>query len=527
MQAGAHLLRDGFHGPVALFTRSECKQIAAYLDRTDLPAASVWSKGRAVRERFLYELATHPEILRPVSEVLGEDVVLWGASSVRRRPGEIHPWHSDIESHAPEGGFVSVWIGIEHTSRESSLQLVGGSHKLGLSVQEARAAMGLQREQATRETLLELARIRDPRAQLITPDMTNGDGIYFDGRLWHGTDNRRRTGARLALIFQYAAAECPVRIPDWDQLDWPFRFRNEPRPPVILVRGTDHGGHNRVVPAPPPSSASTSVLDTAVHTFDLPLADGQLDDTWRPFSAFRGPTSICADMSCHASVLGGGHSPHPPHAHVEEEILIPLHGEVELIIPSGPSDPAPRSERLRPGSFVYYPSSQHHTINNPGTSPVGYLMLKWRAHSTGTGRLLGTEVVQFGETSPLGAPRPFWSTLLLEGPTDCLGKLHAHLSVLEPGAGYEPHRDAHDVAIVTLEGTVETLGQRIEPLSVVYCSAGELHGMRNVGAEPARYLVFEFHSGTASFRTPRSLPRRVGSVFGRVSKRLLRPLRRL
>ena len=72
------------------------------------------------------------------------------------------PWHSDIESHAPEGGFVSVWIGIEHTSRESSLQLIGGSHRLGLSVQEARADIGAcGRDQATRETLLELAHVSD------------------------------------------------------------------------------------------------------------------------------------------------------------------------------------------------------------------------------------------------------------------------------------------------------------------------------------------------------------------------------
>jgi hypothetical protein len=28
---------------------------------------------------------------------------------------------------------------------------------------------------------------------------------------------------------------------------------------------------------------------------------------------------------------------------------------------------------------------------------------------------------------------------------------------------------------------------------VIYYSADELHGMSNIGEEPARYLVFEFH----------------------------------
>jgi hypothetical protein len=50
-------------------------------------------------------------------------------------------------------------------------------------------------------------------------------------------------------------------------------------------------------------------------------------------------------MSCHASVLVGGHSPHPPHTHREEELLIPLHGEAEIVIATSPTDPSPRVDR--------------------------------------------------------------------------------------------------------------------------------------------------------------------------------------
>ena len=142
------------------------------------------------------------------------------------------------------------------------------------------------------------------------------------------------------------------------------------------------------------------MIDVAIHAFDLPLSAGRGSEPWRPFPAFRGPTRTCTDMSCHASVLAGGHSPHPPHAHVEEELLIPLHGEVELVIPSGPDDPMPRSERLTPGSFVYYPARQLHTIRNPGSDPVGYLMFKWQAPANGGGNALGTEIVRLAPSSP-------------------------------------------------------------------------------------------------------------------------------
>ena len=180
--------------------------------------------------------------------------MLWGVSAVRRKPGDVHPWHSDIESSAPTGGFVSVWIGLEHTSLDSSLKLIRASHRSGTSVQEARAAHGIGRDDATPETLLQLARDWAPDAELVEPEMTDGDGIFFDGRLWHGTDNRNRSGERLALVLQFAGARLPVRIPDWSELDWPFRLRDEPRPPVILVRGSDRSGSNTARAAPAASA---------------------------------------------------------------------------------------------------------------------------------------------------------------------------------------------------------------------------------------------------------------------------------
>jgi hypothetical protein len=67
-----------------------------------------------------------------------------------------------------------------------------------------------------------------------------------------------------------------------------------------------------------------------------------------------------------------------------------------------------------------------------------------------------------------------------------------------PGAGYEPHVDAYDVAIFVVSGKVETLGQVVEPNSVIFYSAGEPHGMKNVGQEPAKYLVFEMHGPGSS-----------------------------
>jgi len=482
-------------GPIRVFTTAECDRIADYFRRDGQPGPVDWPKGRAVYERFVFDLATQPLLLHVLTQLLGEDVVLWGASTVVRRPGAVHPWHSDIESCHPNGRFVSVWIGIENTSRESALQIITRSHRLGMTVQQARAARGLPREQGTAEAILAVARECAPEAALVQPEMVNGDALFFDGRLWHGSDNCRKQGRRMALLLQYAAADNPVRIPDLTQLDWPFRLRQAPRPSVIVVAGRASPEANRLVPAPPPFSKGAPMVATMIHRFTLPFWTS--GEPWTRFPAFRGPTRTVSAMGCHASVLAAGQTPHPPHAHREEELLVPLYGAVEAVIAKAPDDPAPRVERLEPGSFIYYPAWQHHTVRNPEREPSGYLMFKWYGPEAAGRDLLETGVFHHRLEPPPGA-KPFWTSRLLQGPTRYLGKLRSHLTVLQPGAGYDPHVDAYDVAIVLLEGAVETLGERVDPLGVIYYGAGEAHGMRNIGSTPARYLVFEFHGPGAA-----------------------------
>jgi mannose-6-phosphate isomerase-like protein (cupin superfamily) len=495
--------REGYLGPIRVFTTAECVHIADYLHRDGHPGPVDWPKSRAVHERFVFDLATQPLLLRILTQLLGDNVVLWGASTVVRRPGAVHPWHSDIESCHPEGRFVSVWIGIEHTSQESALQVITGSHRLGMTVQQARAARGLPREQGTGEAILAVAREYTPGAELMQPEMTNGDALFFDGRLWHGSDNSRKQGRRMALLLQYAAADNPVRIPDLTQLDWPFRLRQAPRPSVIVVAGRASPEANRLVPAPPPLSKGVPMVATVIHRFTLPL--GTSGEPWARFPAFKGPTCTLSAMGCHASVLAAGHTPHPPHAHREEELLVPLHGAVEAVIAKAPDDSDPRVERLEPGSFIYYPAWQHHTVRNPERGSSGYLMFKWHGPEGAARDPLNTGIFHHHVEPPPGA-KPFWTARLLQGPTRYLGKLRSHVTVLQPGAGYEPHVDAYDVAILLLEGTVETLGECVDPLGVIYYAAGEPHGMRNVGSAPARYLVFEFHGPGAAAPVPLDSP---------------------
>jgi len=233
-------------------------------------------------------------------------------------------------------------------------------------------------------------------------------------------------------------------------------------------------------------------LKSRIDPLMLPL-DPDEQVGFKLYHQFQGCTDNAKFLSCHVSVLVHGHCPHPPHTHSEEEILLLLAGEADLILPRMASSEGKQEFRLTPGQFVYYPAYFPHTLRTVSAHPANYLMFKWRAPCRNRAQLdFGRfDIAKFYFTDENSTG--FKSRLLFEGPTGCLGKLHAHATTLAPGAGYKPHVDRHDGAIVILQGEVETLGQRVRPHGIIYFAAGEPHGMHNPGAQPARYVVFEFH----------------------------------
>jgi mannose-6-phosphate isomerase-like protein (cupin superfamily) len=513
---------DGFIGPIALFTRAQCKLVMCHFRRGNPPAPLKWGKGQAASDCFVFGLATRPALLARLRVLLGNDILLWGASLITREPNQIHPWHCDIESSALGRGFVSVWIGIENTSRESALQLITRSHAIGKTIQQVTHENGVRRGEASTATVLDCARTIIPSAEFVQPAMNDGDAVFFDGRLWHGSWNTRVEGTRAALLFQYAAAGTPVKMPDFSQLEWPFRFKRS-RVPVLLVSGGDSSRANYIVPPPEPI---TPVLASQFHPLKLPLPEDRVA-RWHPHHLFAGATTNVSHMSAHVSVLSPGHSPHPPHAHYEEEILVVLDGEAELVIALNETGRNTRCEQLGAGSFVYYPAFQFHTIRNATAKPITYLMLKWTGPPRETEEPFETVVKRTKDMGQV-ANLPFATQFVLEGPTHYLDKLHVHLTELQPGAGYAIHADTHDVAIVLLSGSVETMGRRIERHGVVHFPAGEMHDMKNPGSATAHYLVFEFHGSlsgeVAAWRSEartRSLWQALGSrVYSRFRQSL-------
>lgn len=502
----ASFARDGFVGPVKLMTRQQ----AAFLARHLLSARCrrpVWEKSLATIDPLVSETALNPILLRLLRAFIGEDINLWGASVVVRRPGEIHPWHCDIESSAPEGGFVSVWIGLRNTKKESSLLLVPGSHAYGATVQEVASREGVLRDDRTDEVVARLAGSQRPGAHIVQPETADGEAILFDGRLWHGTNNETEGPPRVALLLQYARSDMAVRVPDLRTLEWPFQYKDE-QPPVIAVSGKSDPGTNHLVP--PPAMRLPDALRPSAHLIN-PNARCEDGRSFTPVHCFIGRTDNVDYMESHYSILMPGFSPHLPHAHVEEEILVVMSGAAELLVANSLRDDNPKIVSARAGTAIYYPPYQHHTIRNTSSEPVRYAMLKWKSPAISAKPHLPSRFMPASWREGDIFRGPVSMKMVFEGASAFLAKLHCHVTRILPGQGYKAHRDAHDVAIFLIEGEIAVLGKKIVAPALVFLPAGQLHDMKALGSEAAKYIVWEFHRtepvrAPAEIRVPAQAP---------------------
>jgi len=235
-------------------------------------------------------------------------------------------------------------------------------------------------------------------------------------------------------------------------------------------------------------------LVSKIVPLSIPFPKDETAD-WKSYPVFCGAAGGVQELECHVSVLDPNCCPHAPHAHPEEELLLLLSGEVELILP-GNSAMGEKKMRLESGQFVYYPAGFSHSLRTTSESSANYLMFKWSGQPKNRDSVLGFDLfsLPYQESQEEGR-EGFHPCFVFEGPTVYLDKLHCHFSTLSPGAGYDPHSDPYDVAIIVLEGEVDTLGQRVEPHGVIFCAAGDAHGLTNLGEKSARYVVFEFHGG--------------------------------
>jgi XRE family transcriptional regulator, regulator of sulfur utilization len=115
-------------------------------------------------------------------------------------------------------------------------------------------------------------------------------------------------------------------------------------------------------------SKPTPVMHSAAFSWDAAAAKTTEVGAVRQF--FRAPTATLAELEYHATTLNPGLSSHPPHKHVNEELVIVKEGTVEALVNG-------KWERLGPGAVIFNASNELHGIRNVGETPATYHVINW------------------------------------------------------------------------------------------------------------------------------------------------------
>jgi quercetin dioxygenase-like cupin family protein len=111
---------------------------------------------------------------------------------------------------------------------------------------------------------------------------------------------------------------------------------------------------------------SSKRLPSKVFLFaDLPTKTG---DGTRSHAVLDGENHAGFPVEVHVTELEAGKSPHPPHQHVHEEIMMLQVGLLDATVNG-------KTQRLTPGSILYVNSGDLHGVANPGPGRAEYFVV--------------------------------------------------------------------------------------------------------------------------------------------------------
>src|SRR5262245_1967355 len=121
------------------------------------------------------------------------------------------------------------------------------------------------------------------------------------------------------------------------------------------------------------SAAATLAAQKAVQqstVYEWSTADTKPNDWGAVRQVMRTATPTLDELEIHISTLQAGKSPHAPHQHQHEELLIIKEGTLETF-QSG------ATRRVGPGGIIFQASNELHNVTNVGQTPATYYVIGW------------------------------------------------------------------------------------------------------------------------------------------------------
>lgn len=118
---------------------------------------------------------------------------------------------------------------------------------------------------------------------------------------------------------------------------------------------------------------SKSVMGSRVFDWNAIPAKATKYGSVRSF--FSSPTATLENLELHVTTLNPGQSPHQPHRHPNEELIIIRQGTVETLSNG-------EWKRVGAGSVIFNGSNQLHGLKNVGQDAAIYHVINWKSSAT-------------------------------------------------------------------------------------------------------------------------------------------------
>jgi hypothetical protein len=230
--------RDGYIKGIQIFDAAEIADYRRYFDalleRVIAEGGNSYSISTAhLKYGRVYDLITHPRIIACVKDILGDNVVGWGAHFFCKMPhdGKKVSWHQDA-SFWPmtPSKTVTVWLAIDDADVENAcMRFIPGSHHYGHLTTHLT-------EDAEHDVLDQVVENAEQFGEPVDVELKAGEISMHNDLLLHGSDANNSDRRRCGLTLRYCTTD--VRA----YLGWNGKG--------VLVSGEDPSGHWANPPRP-------------------------------------------------------------------------------------------------------------------------------------------------------------------------------------------------------------------------------------------------------------------------------------
>ncbi len=223
--------RDGYIKGIRIFSKQEMAQHRHYFDDLLQRVIAQGGNSYSISSAHLvygkvYDLLTHPQIVACVKDILGENVIGWGAHYFCKMPndGKRVSWHQDA-SYWPitPSKTVTVWLAIDDADIENAcMRFIPGSHKLGhltyrLSENDENNVLN--------QTVEHAEQLGEP----VNVELEAGCMSMHNDLLLHGSEANTSNRRRCALTLRYCTSDVRAYM-NWNDKG-------------VIVSGHDPSGH--------------------------------------------------------------------------------------------------------------------------------------------------------------------------------------------------------------------------------------------------------------------------------------------